>query len=311
MNDIIRWGQLVIGPPGSGKSKYCWGIQGYLKGTLEGNAETQRLQREVVVVNLDPGNEHIPYHVDVDVRELVAVESVMERMGLGPNGSLLYCMEFLERNLEWLQGRIDALSDRAYVVFDCPGQVELFTHHPSLRNILAALTGSQRLRLAAVHLVDSHYCTDLSLFVAAALTSLTTMLQLELAHVNVLTKVDLLRFYGRLPFKLEFFTDMLDMQHLVERLEESAQFPGRFKRLNAAMVELISDFNLVAFLPLNVFDPISFSALIKQIDKANGYIPLPPSHQESNGPQPLNYSSNSTFSYDHASLIQDLFIDSD
>ena len=43
-------------------------------------------------------------------------------------------------------------------------------------------------RLAAVHLVDSHYCVDPSKFISILLTSLSTMLQIALPHVNVLSK---------------------------------------------------------------------------------------------------------------------------
>ena len=46
-------------------------------------------------------------------------------------------------------------------------------------------------RLCAVHLVDSHYCTDPGKFVAVLLTSLNTMLQVggcsfDLPSINVL-----------------------------------------------------------------------------------------------------------------------------
>ena len=44
-------------------------------------------------------------------------------------------------------------------------------------------------RLAAVHLVDAHLAADPGKFLAAALLSLTTMLHLELPHVNALSKV--------------------------------------------------------------------------------------------------------------------------
>lgn len=30
----------------------------------------------------------------VDIRELISLEDVMEELGLGPNGGLLYCMEY-------------------------------------------------------------------------------------------------------------------------------------------------------------------------------------------------------------------------
>ena len=52
--------------------------------------------------------------------------------------------------------------------------------------------------MVAVHLVDSHYCSDPGKFVSVLLTSLSTMLQLELPHVNVLSKVDLMQQYGKL-----------------------------------------------------------------------------------------------------------------
>lgn len=41
-----------------------------------------------------------------------------------------------------------------------PPQVELFTQHGALRRILDALTGGRAYRLAAVHMVDAHLCTE-------------------------------------------------------------------------------------------------------------------------------------------------------
>ena len=53
-------------------------------------------------------------------------------------------------------------------------------------------------QLVAVHLVDSHYCSDPGKFVSVLLTSLSTMVQVELPHINILSKVDLIEQYGRL-----------------------------------------------------------------------------------------------------------------
>lgn len=47
-----------------------------------------------------------------------------------------------------------------YILFDCPGQVELFTMHGSFQSIIKAITGDWAYRLTAVHLVDAHLCTD-------------------------------------------------------------------------------------------------------------------------------------------------------
>ena len=53
---------------------------------------------------------------------------------LGPNGGTLYALEELEHNGDWLEAGLKGLGED-YVLFDCPGQVELFTHHSSLRNV--------------------------------------------------------------------------------------------------------------------------------------------------------------------------------
>ena len=118
------FGQLVIGPPGSGKSTYCKAMKEYMTA----------LGRKVVIVNLDPANDSLPYDCSVDVSELISLEDVMDRLHLGPNGSLIYCMEYLEKNLEWLKSQLDEFRNQ-YFLFDCPGQVELYTHHCSVRHI--------------------------------------------------------------------------------------------------------------------------------------------------------------------------------
>ncbi len=48
----------------------------------------------------------------------------MEEHGLGPNGGLVYCMEYLEKNLDWLIRKLEApaLQGVRYLLFDFPGQ---------------------------------------------------------------------------------------------------------------------------------------------------------------------------------------------
>ena len=51
---------------------------------------------------------------------------------------------------------------------------------------------------------------------SVAMLSLSTMLQLELPHVNILSKVDLLESYGSLAYNLNFYTQCNDLRKLVE-----------------------------------------------------------------------------------------------
>jgi hypothetical protein len=46
------------------------------------------------MVNLDPAAEHFSYPVSTDIRELISLDDVMEELGMGPNGGLIYCMEY-------------------------------------------------------------------------------------------------------------------------------------------------------------------------------------------------------------------------
>lgn len=48
----------------------------------------------------------------------------MANMKLGPNGALMYCMEFLEKNINWLEQKMSGFKNH-YFLFDCPGQVSL------------------------------------------------------------------------------------------------------------------------------------------------------------------------------------------
>lgn len=97
------------------------------------------LGRPVALVNLDPANDSLPYTCDVDISELVTLGDVTEKLHLGPNGGLVYCIEFLEKNINWLKSQLTSHCAGKYVLFDCPGQVELYTHHSAVRNIASAL----------------------------------------------------------------------------------------------------------------------------------------------------------------------------
>eukprot|EP00615_Pteridomonas_danica_P012727 CAMPEP_0114353760 /NCGR_PEP_ID=MMETSP0101-20121206/18914_1 /TAXON_ID=38822 ORGANISM="Pteridomonas danica, Strain PT" /NCGR_SAMPLE_ID=MMETSP0101 /ASSEMBLY_ACC=CAM_ASM_000211 /LENGTH=318 /DNA_ID=CAMNT_0001494775 /DNA_START=50 /DNA_END=1006 /DNA_ORIENTATION=- len=172
--------QLVMGPAGVGKSTYCQAMQEH--------AANER--HHVHVANLDPAAEHFGYNVAFDIRDLISLEDVMEEMELGPNGGLLYCMEYLLENLEWLKDQFENYADDEYLIIDCPGQVELYSHVPVMRTLVELLQ-SWGLKICGCYLIDATYAADPTKFISGSLLSLSAMIQLELPHLNVLTKCDL------------------------------------------------------------------------------------------------------------------------
>ncbi|KAL5639133.1 hypothetical protein ACGC1H_006599 [Rhizoctonia solani] len=270
----MPFGEIIIGSPGSGKSTYAFGKQQLLAA----------LQRPIAVVNLDPANDHVPYKCDIDIASLISLQDVMDEYGLGPNGGMLYCMEYLDANFDWLEEQLrtlNLLNGDSYVVFDIPGQVELSSDHASLKNVVGKLE-KLGFRLAAVHLCDAYYVTDAAKYISVLLLSLRTMLHMGLPHVNVLSKLDLLSRYGDLDFNLEFYTEVQDLSYLQNIL--SASHP-RFSALNEAICGLVEDFGLVAFETLAVEDKQSMLHLMRTIDRVLGYVFVQAPQSDGGAPQ--------------------------
>ena len=58
--------------------------------------------RTLKVCNLDPAAEVFKYTCDIDIRDLISLDDVQELENFGPNGGLVYCMEHLVENIDWL-----------------------------------------------------------------------------------------------------------------------------------------------------------------------------------------------------------------
>lgn len=256
----LIFGQLVIGPPGSGKTTYCHAMTKFL----------EKLGRKVAVINIDPANENMKYTPAVDISELIKHEEVMLHYRLGPNGALVYCMEFLEANVKWLITKVLNLKDH-YLIFDCPGQVELYTHHNSV-SVIAEKLGQNLVRLCSVHLVDSHHCSDAGKYLSSLILCTTTMLKLGLPHINVMTKFDEMKKFSHcLDFNIDFYTEVLDLNYLLDKLDEDP-FTSKYKKLNASFVSMIQDYSLVSFIPLDISNQALLLQVKNAVDKANGYI---------------------------------------
>lgn len=260
------FGQVVIGPPGSGKSTYCYGMYQFLSA----------IGRKCSIINLDPANEKQPYpQCDFDIRNFITVEDVMKKNNLGPNGGLMYALESIDQNgIEIVLSEIEKLGrERNYLIFDCPGQVELFTHHNSLFKIFKQMARIMDVRLCVVSLVDSMYLTSPSQYISILLLSLRSMLQLDFPQVNVISKIDMLQSYGPLPMRLDYYTEVQDLGYLAPQLEkESPTLLGKnFVRLTEMIGQLVENFNLVSFEVLSVENKASMIHLLQVIDNANGY----------------------------------------
>ena len=151
--------------------------------------------------------------------------------------------------------------------------IECVYFFPSSHGIWNNSTNKKQ-QLVVIHLIDSYNLTLPSMYISALLLSLRAMLQMDLPHLNVLTKIDNLSNYSPLPFNLDFYTEVQDLTYLLPHLEsESSRLSHeKFGPLNNAIVELVEEFGLVAFETLAVEDKKSMMSLLRVIDRASGYV---------------------------------------
>src|ERR671930_2811516 len=78
-----------------------------------------------ITLNLDPGAVNLPYTPDVDIRDYIDIQTLMESYDLGPNGSLLMASDMIATRLDEIQNDVDNLNPDCVIV-DTAGQIELF-----------------------------------------------------------------------------------------------------------------------------------------------------------------------------------------
>ncbi|MEA2089617.1 MAG: ATP/GTP-binding protein [Thermoproteota archaeon] len=169
---------FIIGTAGSGKSLLTAAFNDWLK----------MKKQDAVTVNLDPGALTLPYTPDVDVRDQVQVEDLMEKYKLGPNGALVLAADLIADKSETLGKEIEGLNADLILV-DTPGQMELFAFRASGPYIAAHLTDKPK---AIVYLFDAVFSLDPLNYVSNLFLSAAVYNRFLLPQMHVLSKCDLL-----------------------------------------------------------------------------------------------------------------------
>ncbi|HVM44789.1 MAG TPA: ATP/GTP-binding protein [Candidatus Thermoplasmatota archaeon] len=169
----------IVGTAGSGKSRFTWAMQRWLK----------EHGIDCTTLNLDPGAEMLPYSPDVDIRDWIRLSDVMDQYELGPNGAQIMAADLIALRLGDLQGVLQEF--RAPIVLvDTPGQTELFVFRESGRITMELLAPG---RSVIVFLFDPFLAKRPSAFVSMLMLSATTQFRFGVPLINVISKRDLLK----------------------------------------------------------------------------------------------------------------------
>lgn len=165
----------------------------------------------VGMLNLDPGVENLPYTCDVDVRDYVDIVSIMRQYDLGPNGAIIMATDLIASKIDQIQYDVDNVNPD-YLIVDTPGQIELFAYRSSGPFFVQNFVSEQKV---ALFLHDGVLVTTPTNFVSIALLATSIKLRLNLSHINVLTKTDLIE--DKIRTILKWSTDVKSLEDAVAK----------------------------------------------------------------------------------------------
>ena len=169
---------FIIGTAGSGKSLLTAAFSEWLKMS----------KQNVAIVNLDPGALTLPYSPDVDARNYVSVEKLMDEYGLGPNGALIMAADLLADEIEKISMEIEDLKSDIVLV-DTPGQMELFAFRASGPFIASEIAREPKV---IVYLFDAVFSLNPLNYVSNLFLSAAVFNRFLLPQLSILSKCDLL-----------------------------------------------------------------------------------------------------------------------
>jgi GTPase SAR1 family protein len=169
---------FIIGTAGSGKSLLTAAYMEWLK-----------LQKQdIATINLDPGVLKLPYTPDIDIRDIIRIEDIMDKYELGPNGALIMAADLIADQIETIAKDADDLNPDVLIV-DTPGQMELFAFRASGPFIATELTKQPK---TILYLFDFIFSLNPLNYVSNLFLSAAVYSRFLIPQISILSKTDLL-----------------------------------------------------------------------------------------------------------------------
>ena len=172
-----------IGTAGSGKST--------LTGQLKEYIENRDPEISAITLNLDPGSKSMPYVPDIDIRDYIVLDEVMNEYGLGPNGAMILSSDLMVNYLDDIKDEIDEYSPD-WIFVDTAGQLELFAFRDT-GPLIASSLGFGSIQRSVSFLFDANLVLRPNGFISTLLLAASVQFRFrEISQINVLSKYDLI-----------------------------------------------------------------------------------------------------------------------
>jgi GTPase SAR1 family protein len=239
---------FITGTAGSGKSLLTSRLLQWYKDN----------QSYPISLNLDPGAANLPYEPDIDVRNYIDINTLMETYDLGPNGSLVMASDMIATKLEDIQNEVDNLNPD-YIIIDTPGQIELFAFRASGPYFVSNFQSDNKVTL---FLFDGMLVSCPINYISIALLASSIKLRLKIAQVNVLTKRDLI--IEKIQGILEWSSSSTSLESALNN-ERDTEYSLLSKDLARSMAKGGFMQNIIAVSSLTMSGMVNLSATLSRI----------------------------------------------
>lgn len=134
------------------------------------------------IVNLDCSSRF--EEAEIDVSRVLDLGKISQSYKLGFNGALIKSMEILTEENFWLMN-----SER--VVYDTPGQIEIFLYHEYGKKLCEKVKDKYG-DVIVIYVVDAYDARSIESYVSVLAQAASVKLRLMLPMITVLNKIDLL-----------------------------------------------------------------------------------------------------------------------
>ena len=172
------------------KAIYITGTAGSGKSLLASNLLQWYIDHDnfPITLNLDPAVTELPYLPDVDIRNHIDINNIIETYGLGPNAAIIMSYDLIGTKIQDIQLEVDELNPD-YILIDTPGQIELFAYRSSGNYFISKFQADSKV---SIFLMDGVLVSSPINFVSLSLLSASINLRLKTSQINVLSKRDLI-----------------------------------------------------------------------------------------------------------------------
>jgi GTPase SAR1 family protein len=239
---------LICGLAGSGKSTLVHAL----------NSFTYQQKIPAYYVNLDPATLDLNFSANVDIRDTVKYDEVMDSFQLGPNGAILTALNLFATKFHEVVGLIQKRTDLHFSFFDTPGQIEAFAWSASGGMITQELAAA--FHTVVLFVVDIPRCSHPPTFISTMLYACSILYRSGLPVILALTKTD-----------VKPADELISWMTDIEKFEAALDAPGDtsyFTEFNRSTGQIFSElYEVMPVVPVSGVTGDGIPKLLEEIDR--------------------------------------------